>query len=227
MGSIKPLWYLVILALLALIASPVAQLPAVGSGARENQERPPIKNGGIVTLYSLDAFAAFIGFGTGGEYGRVETNYQRYTTVADLEFGQRKKDHFHVGLTGGNFGRIIDMGTPDDIQNGYGLPDLGMNKGDLFVSLQKKDGKVQVLKLEDVEGKEGFGKTRKKSLQPIKENEYLFAEGQKGGSAEVKLAHIYVLRITDRRDKSYELIVKLQVIEFRPGESVTIRWKVL
>jgi hypothetical protein len=43
----------------------------------------------------------------------------------------------------------------------------------------------------------------------------------------IKVGHIYLIRITDRHDRSFERLAKLKVVSYVPGESVTIRWQVL
>jgi hypothetical protein len=41
------------------------------------------------------------------------------------------------------------------------------------------------------------------------------------------LGHIYLVRIADTKDKSFQHVVKLMVISYRPEESVTLRWELL
>ena len=45
--------------------------------------------------------------------------------------------------------------------------------------------------------------------------------------APVHLGHIYLVRITGREGKDFELIAKMLVIGHRPGESVTFRWDII
>jgi hypothetical protein len=41
------------------------------------------------------------------------------------------------------------------------------------------------------------------------------------------LGHIYLVRIADTKDKSFQHVVKLMVIAYRPDEAVTLRWELL
>lgn len=83
---------------------------------------------------------------------------------------------------------------------------------DSFRSVQ--NGKV-------AEGRDSQG------VQELKESALLFQEGKPGASAPVKLGNIYLARITDRYEKSMQLMVKLLVIGYTPNQSVTIRWHLL
>ncbi|HKO41959.1 MAG TPA: hypothetical protein VJU84_01610 [Pyrinomonadaceae bacterium] len=64
-------------------------------------------------------------------------------------------------------------------------------------------------------------------MQELKESTQLFQEGGSSASASIKLGSIYLVRLTDRRDKAFQRLIKLVVIAYTPNESVTIRWQVL
>ena len=65
------------------------------------------------------------------------------------------------------------------------------------------------------------------TLQPLKEGPALFTELGPSANAPVRLGHIYLVRIADKKDKSYQQIAKMIVIAYRPNESVTLRWEPL
>jgi hypothetical protein len=67
----------------------------------------------------------------------------------------------------------------------------------------------------------------KQEFQPLQEGSKLFAELGSSVAAPIKLRHIYLVRIADKKDKSTVQIVKLMVIAHRPDESVTLRWESL
>ena len=46
-------------------------------------------------------------------------------------------------------------------------------------------------------------------------------------SVPVNVGHIYLLRITDPSDKTFELVAKIIVVGHVPNESVTLRWQIL
>ena len=65
------------------------------------------------------------------------------------------------------------------------------------------------------------------TFQPLQEGPKLFTDVGPSANAPIKLGHVYVLRIADQKDKSFQQIVKLIVIAYRPDEAVTLRWELL
>jgi hypothetical protein len=72
--------------------------------------------------------------------------------------------------------------------------------------------------------KQDFGK---QEFQPLRDASKLFTELGSPAAAPVKLGHIYLVRITGKKDNSSQQFAKLMVIAFRPEESVTLRWELL
>ena len=66
----------------------------------------------------------------------------------------------------------------------------------------------------------------KQEFQPLQELSKLSEVGS-SVAAPIKLGHIYLVRIADKKDKSTVQLVKLMVIAHRPDESVTLRWESL
>ncbi len=64
-------------------------------------------------------------------------------------------------------------------------------------------------------------------MQDLKEATQLFAEGASAAKVPVKVGHIYLVRLTDSYDRKYQVLVKLLVVGYVPGESVTFRWQSL
>lgn len=62
--------------------------------------------------------------------------------------------------------------------------------------------------------------------QPLKEGAQL-AELKPSANAPIRLGHIYLLRLADTKDKSFQQVIKLMVIAYRPEEAVTLRWELL
>jgi len=110
----------------------------------------------------------------------------------------------------------LDLGTADELRNRYGFEDA-QGGGTGFASLHLQGDKVMVLK-QDLSRQE---------FQPLQEGSRLFTEVGPSATAPVKLGHIYLVRITDKKDKSTQQLVKLIVISFRPEEAVTLRWELL
>jgi hypothetical protein len=67
----------------------------------------------------------------------------------------------------------------------------------------------------------------KAEYQRLQEGPKLFTELAPSATAPIKLGHIYLVRIADKNDTSFQQLVKLMVIAFRPEESVTLRWESL
>ena len=64
-------------------------------------------------------------------------------------------------------------------------------------------------------------------IHPLKEAAQLYTDPKASANAPIKLGHIYLVRLADTRNKSFEKIVKLMVIGYRPEEAVTLRWELL
>ena len=67
----------------------------------------------------------------------------------------------------------------------------------------------------------------KQEFQPLGEASKLFSDLGPNVTAPIKLGHIYLVRIADKKDKSTLQLVKLMVISHRPDEAVTLRWEAL
>lgn len=70
------------------------------------------------------------------------------------------------------------------------------------------------------------------TLQELREGGVLFQiqsqrDATAKGSAAIKAGHIYLARIIDRHDASFQLFVKMLVLSYTPNESVTFRWELL
>ncbi|HEU4435637.1 MAG TPA: hypothetical protein VFR51_19790, partial [Pyrinomonadaceae bacterium] len=111
---------------------------------------------------------------------------------------------------------IVDLGTGNDLRGKYGFEDAD-NGGVGFASLRLEGSKITILQ-ED-------------NTQPVwtalKEGPQLFTDLKASANAPIKLGHIYLVRIADTKDKSFQHIAKLMVIAYRPDESVTLRWELM
>jgi hypothetical protein len=173
--------------------------------------------GGIATLYALDPLAHTFSFGDGREGGVFYQNEIR-NRASDIDFGNYNDGAFSVGVEGGRIGVIIDLGTPEELKRRYGYGET-VGNGQGFASLRAAGGKIFIFK--DRQERQTH------SEQELNEAAPLFAGGKSSASAPVKLGHIYLVRLTDTYDKTFERIVKLVVISYAPGESATFRWQVL
>lgn len=190
-------------------------LCAVNFASAQNPARTEPKiTGGLATLYALDPLARTLCFNDGLEGGAFQQNETR-NRCSDIDFNAYTAGGFSVGVEGGREGAIVDLGSAAELQKRYGYTEtVGAGQG--FASLRAAGGKVFILK-----------DTQSHTEQELAESAALFAAGKSTANAPVKPGHIYLLRITDRTDKSFERLVKLLVVAYRPEESVTVRWQTM
>lgn len=169
----------------------------------------------IVTLYALDPLARTFCFDD-GKYGQTFSDWSVYNRRSDIDFNNYNKGNFSVGIEGGEFGTIIDLGSSADLQKKYKYHET-VGDGQGFASIHRKNRTILILK----------DNPYNHIFQPMEESNELFQGGRSVASASVNLGHLYILRITDRNEPSFERIVKMLVIAYKPYEWVTIRWQVL
>ena len=182
------------------------------SAPDEKRAAQPRKRGGIFTMYAIDPLARTLCFSDGKE-GMAFTNTTWGNRCSDLSFAG---SNFASGIEVDRVAAIIDLGTPDELRNRSGFEDA-RGGGTGFASIHVQGEQIMVLK-QDL-GKQEF--------QPLSEASKLFTEVGPNATAPIKLGHIYLVRIADKKDKSTIQIVKLMVIAFRPEEAVTLRWESL
>jgi len=170
--------------------------------------------GGIATLYALDPLARTLCFDDGREGGVFQQNETR-NRCSHIDFNAYTEGSLTAGIQGGENGTIIDLGSTAELQKRYGYTET-VGGGQGFASLRAANGKFFILR-----DRNPFIE------QELAESTLLFAGGKSAVSAPIKLGHIYLVRITDRSDKSFERLVKMLVIAYTPNESVTIRWQLM
>ena len=178
----------------------------------EKRAAQPRKRGGIFTMYAIDPLARTLCFNDGKE-GMAFTGTVWGNRCSDLSFAG---SNFLSGVEVDRLAAIVDLGTADELSNRQGFED-SQRGGTGFASLHLQGDKIMVLK-QDL-GKQEF--------QPLQEASKLFTDVGPEASAPIKLGHIYLVRVADKKDKSTRHLVKLMVIAHRPDESVTLRWESL
>jgi hypothetical protein len=168
--------------------------------------------GGIATMYALDPLSRALCFRDGRE-GMSFLNHRWENRCSDLSFSLAADGSFTTGIEADRVAVIIDLGNADELQERYGYEDAASG-GEGFASLQLQGDKILILK--DDHPKETF--------QPLREGPKLFGELGPSANAPVRLGHIYLVRIADKKDKSFQQIVKFMVIAYKLNESVTLRW---
>lgn len=190
-----------------------AQTPSTPDDKSSTQPR---KRGGLFTMYAMDPLSRNLCFSDGKE-GMAFVNNKWENRCSDLSYTQAGGGSFVTGIELNRSGAIVNIGTANDLRGRYSFEDAE-NGGVGFASLRVMGGKVMILQ-------DDIGKTPA-TWQPLQEAAQL-AETKSSATAPIKLGNIYLVRITDSRDKSYEQLVKLLVVAYRPEEAVTLRWELL
>ncbi len=180
----------------------------------DKQASQPRKRGGIFTMYVLDPLARTLCFSDGKE-GMQFLNNGWENRCSDLSYSLAGNGSLVTGFEVNRVAAIVDLGTGNELRGRYGFEDAD-NGGVGFASLRLQGGQVMVLQ-EDIS---------KPVWQPLKEGAQL-GELKPSANAPIKLGHIYLLRLADTKDKSFQQVIKLMVIAYRPEEAVTLRWELL
>ena len=189
-----------------------AQTPAAPDEKRAAQPR---KRGGVFTMHALDPLSRTLCFADGKE-GMAFNNNDWSNRCSDLSYSLAGNGSFVSGIEVNRVAAIIDLGTPDQLRERYSYEDA-TGGGAGFASLRLEGDKIVILK-EDI---------REAEFQPLQEGPKLFTDVGPSATAPIKLGHIYLVRIADKKDKSFQQLVKLMVIAYRPDEAVTLRWELL
>ena len=189
-----------------------AQTPSAPDEKRATQ---PKKRSGIFTMYVRDPLARTMCFSDGKE-GFAFVNNDWLNRCSDLSYALAGNGTLVAGIEVNRVAAIVDLGPPDELRQRYGFEDA-TGGGIGFASLHLNGDKIMILK-EDI---------RKPEYQLLQEGPRLFTEVAPSATAPIKLGHIYLVRIADKKDTSFQLLVKLMVIAYRPEESVTLRWGLL
>src|SRR4029453_4071660 len=189
-----------------------AQTPTAPDEKRATQ---PKKRGGIFTMYVVDPLARTMCFSDGKEgFAFIDNDWRN--RCSDLSYILSSNGSLASGIEVNRVAAIVDLGTPDELRQRYGFEEAqGGATG--FASLHLNGNKIMILK-------QDLGKPEYQTLQ---ERPKPFTEVAPSANAPIKLGHIYLVRIADKKDTSFQMLVKLMVISPRPEESVTLRWESL
>jgi len=205
------------MAIIVLIGFGSHQVLRAQAPTAPDEKRPaqPKKRGGIFTMYVHDPLARTMCFSDGKEgFAFVDNDWRN--RCSDLSYILASGGSLASGIEVNRVAAIVDLGTPDELRQRYGFEEAqGGATG--FASLHLNGNKIRILK-QDLGSPE---------YQPLQEGPKLFTEVTTTATAPIKLGHIYLVRIADKNDKSFQQLVKLMVIGFRPEESVTLRWELL
>ena len=181
----------------------------------EKRAAQPKKRGGIFTMYVHDPLARTMCFSDGKE-GFAFVNNDWRNRCSDLSYNLASNGSLASGVEVNRVAAIVDLGMPDELRRRYGFED-SQGGGTGFASLHLNGDKIMILK-------QDLGRPE---YEPLQEGPKLFTELTPSATAPIKLGHIYLVRIADKKDTSFQQLVKLMVIAYRPEESVTLRWELL
>ncbi|HKU78072.1 MAG TPA: hypothetical protein VJR02_29420 [Pyrinomonadaceae bacterium] len=181
----------------------------------EKHATQPKKRGGIFTMYINDPLARTMCLSDGKEgFAFVDNEWRN--RCSDLTYVLASGGSLASGIEVNRVAAIVDLGTPEELRSRYGFEEAP-NGFTGFASIHLNGNKVMILK-------QDLGKPEYQSLQ---EGAKLFTDVAPSANVPIKLGHIYVVRIADKKDTSFQQIAKLMVIAYRPEESVTVRWETL
>ena len=167
---------------------------------------------GIATMFARDPLTQSLCLRDGGPGGSFQ-GVKNTNRCSDLNFNSYSANGFSVGVEGSREGIIIDLGTPAELKAKYGYTET-VGNGQGFASIDVRNGRALILKNYETG-----------DVQELAQSADLFRSPEGWTwSVPVQLGHVYLLRITDRSDKSFELFAKVLVLSYTPSESVTVRW---
>lgn len=173
------------------------------------------KRTGIFTMYTMDPLARTLCLEDGKE-GMMVANNLWGNRCSDLSFSPGNGGSLVTGVEVNRVGAIIDLGTNNDLRERYGFEDAE-NGGTGFASLRLEGDKLTILQEDNT----------KPVWTALKEGPQLFSDAKASANVPIRLGHIYLVRVADTKDKSFQRVAKLMVIAFRPDEAVTLRWELL
>ena len=210
----KRISFLVLTAALFAFGGPLvlrAQTPATP----DEKGTQPRKRSGIFTMYTMDPLARTLCLEDGKE-GMMVANNLWGNRCSDLSFSPGNGGSLVTGVEVNRVGAIVDLGTNNDLREKYGFEDAE-NGGVGFASLRLEGGKITILQEDNT----------KPIWTPLKEGPQLFTDAKASANTPIRMGHIYLVRVADTKDKSFQRVAKLMVIAFRPDEAVTLRWELL
>lgn len=169
--------------------------------------------GSLATLFQHDPITSALNLKSGAPGLRFQDG-RLMASEAHIEYGNYEANAFTVGIRGGDKGAIVDLGSTETLKNLYGFAETS-EPGQGFASICRTGGSYMIA----AAGEDGAnGKT-----QLLKESARL-SNISSCASAEVVDGHIYLVRVAASRASEEEIVVKLIVVDAKPGVYATFRW---
>jgi hypothetical protein len=172
---------------------------------------PAVPNGGLITLYQHDDVASSLDFRTGNHGGRV-VDGQIQLVDAQLVYGSFATGHLSFGFAADEAVNVVDLGTAE----------VDFNAGAQDAALKFP---ISVIPTLGVSGRRlTFQETNGTHVR-LGTGNAVFDVPKRGlQHIEPQLDHCYVIRYQRTRGDRRDMLAKFQVVEHRPGESITLRW---
>ena len=159
---------------------------------------------GLVTLFQVDPVQQSFDF-TDNHAGNIMK-------------GQYHADSFSVAVCNGSTGRIVDLGTSKMLEEEYHYNEtVGAGQG--FASIHRKGTSFLI--------RQRHGTDDGSEYQELTEGTQLLTDLRLLDSTPVILGHIYLLHVIKTQGPPADTFVKLMVVAYQPGQSVTIRWEIM
>ncbi len=173
--------------------------------------------GRLVTLLQLDPVACSFDF-TDNRAGDIMEDHRVLANGGEMDFGVYHADSFSVAISNGSTGRIVDLGTSKALEDKYGYSET-VGGGQGFASIHRKDKSVLI--------RQRHGTEDHSEYQELTEGTQLLTDLKALDFAPVVLGHIYLLHVVKTQGRPADTFVKLMVVAYQPGQSVTFRWELM
>ena len=172
---------------------------------------------GLVTLFQVDPVQQSFDF-TDNHAGNIMKDHRVLADGGEIDFGQYHADSFSVAVCNGSTGRIVDLGTSKMLEEEYHYNEtVGAGQG--FASIHRKGTSFLI--------RQRHGTDDGSEYQELTEGAQLLTDLRLLDSTPVILGHIYLLHVIKIQGPPADTFVKLMVVAYQPGQSVTIRWEIM
>ncbi|MEZ6017677.1 MAG: hypothetical protein R3F49_21390 [Planctomycetota bacterium] len=195
----------------ALLSLGLASALGLGAAVSASQDKDALPTGGLITLYQHDAVGSSLSFQRGEHGGRVSEG-QVDLSQAQLVYGAFATGLLTVGFSADEAVNVVDLG------------ELLVEPISLAQDAAMKFP-ISAFSSLSVSGRKLVYQPAGGSFVRLGAGNEVFGVPQRGlVNFEPKLGHCYALRYQRTRGDRRDVLAKFQVVEHRPGESVTLRW---
>ncbi len=180
-------------------------------GAQTIKDTDKLKSG-IVTLTSQSSHQSFCF--RDGQFVEYVSKLKVTNDCPDIIFNLFSQHSFSTAFTSNYSGRIENVGNFEEMRQKYNYQE-DIDNQTLFDSIQLINEKFILLK-----------NVHLNKAQKLKEADRIF-QGAEFDTVKIINGGFYIVRFSDDINLSFQRIVKFFVTDFKPNESVTIKWEVL